>query len=113
MGHTGPGSTRYSGKLAGKKASNMVLLGFGALRVFFPSIWLLCPSGDHPRGCQGPLDHEYPGNAGCGGVTVADVTGSMALLGVLVASSSSAPVRIEHRDGTASRIVGTLAVPSL
>lgn len=85
----------------------MVFLGF------FPSNWLLCPSEDRPRGCQEPLDHEYPGNTGCAGVTVTVVTGSITLLGVLVASSSSGPVRTEHGDGTDSRIVGTLAAPSL
>ena len=54
LGHRGPGITRHSGKLAAKTAGNMGLLGF------LPSIWLLCPSGDRPRGCQGPLDHGYP-----------------------------------------------------
>ena len=54
-----------------------------------------------------------PSNAGRAGVTGTVAAGSMALLGLLVASGSSAPVRTEHGDGTASRIVGTLAASIL
>ena len=39
-------------------------------------------------------------------------TGFMALLGIFLASGSSAPVRIECGAGAAAWIVGTLAVPS-
>ena len=39
-------------------------------------------------------------------------TGDMALLGIFLASGSSAPVRIECGAGAAAWIVGTLAVPS-
>lgn len=54
------------------------------------------------------LGSWVPSNAGRVGVTVTIATGRMALLRFLVASGSSAPVRIEHGDGRASRIVGTL-----
>ena len=45
---------------------------------------------------------QYPG------ALAAIFTGDMALLGFILASDSSATVRIEHRGGTAAWIMGTL-----
>ena len=48
--------------------------------LFFPSLQLLCPSGDCARRWHRHLDHGYPGNARYPGVLAAIVTGSMVLL---------------------------------
>ena len=56
------------------------------------------------------MDHGDPSNAGYAGVLVA-VIGDLVLLGLYLACDSSAPVRIEHKGGTAAWVVGTLAVP--
>ena len=85
---------------------------YGALR-FFSSRWLLCPSGDQVWGWHRSFDHRDPGNARFARVPAAIVIGSMTLLGFFLASGSSAPVRTEHGDGIAPRIVGTLGVPSV
>ena len=82
----------------------------GAQERGFSSLWQLCPSGDTAWRWHSCSDHGDPGNSGYKGAVV---TGDTVLLGLFLASGSSAPVRIQHGGGTAARIVRTLGAPSV
>ena len=106
LGLQGSCQSQVNKGLTAREAGDMVLLRFF-------SLWELCPNRDQVWKWCGFLDHGDPGRTMYLGEPATVCIGDMVLLRFFLASGSSASVRIEHGDGAAAWIAGTLVAPSM